>query len=164
MAVWNSIDRVAKGDVLTTLTDIQNISGPSTHSGGLTVDPSDPTSIHMLLAEGVGSFSVQGWNDAAQRWVPQLDPDGDGDLINDSDYVLNGADVHDIDVIGLWYPDEIAVFGIQSSFFGYAGLINRANFNNIPGLGRALKFTFTIYDSKGVFPEGKEFSHIVYLD
>jgi len=29
---------------------------------------------------------------------------------------------------------------------------------------RALKFTFTIYDSKGVFPDGKTFTHIVYLN
>lgn len=37
-------------------------------------------------------------------------------------------------------------------------------FNEIPGLGRALKFTFTLYDSKGVFENGRIFSHIVYLD
>jgi len=36
--------------------------------------------------------------------------------------------------------------------------------DSIPGLGRALKFTFTLYDSKGVFKEGKKFTHIVYLD
>jgi len=28
----------------------------------------------------------------------------------------------------------------------------------------AIKFTFTLYDSRGVFPEGKTFTHIVYLD
>jgi hypothetical protein len=27
----------------------------------------------------------------------------------------------------------------------------------------ALKFTFTIYDSKGIIPDGKTFTHIVYL-
>jgi len=29
---------------------------------------------------------------------------------------------------------------------------------------RAIKFTCTLYDSRGVFPEGKTFTHIVYLD
>ena len=43
-------------------------------------------------------------------------------------------------------------------------LIDEAHFNEIPGLGRAFKFTFTLYDSKGVFGEGKIFTHIVYLD
>ncbi|MCK5565175.1 MAG: type II secretion system protein [Planctomycetes bacterium] len=175
LAVWKSIPDITKGDILTTLTDIQNISGSSTHPGGLTVDTSNPSSIHMLLAEGVGSFSVQGWNDAAQRWVPEIDPDGDGDLTDDSDYRLEGANVHSTNVIALWYPDMFALFGETSSIGTwqtdgtynwrlYLGPINEPNFNSIPGLGRAFKFTFTIYDSKGVFPDGKVFSHIVYLD
>jgi prepilin-type N-terminal cleavage/methylation domain-containing protein len=29
---------------------------------------------------------------------------------------------------------------------------------------QAIKFTFTLYDSKGIFPDGKTFTHIVYLD
>jgi hypothetical protein len=28
---------------------------------------------------------------------------------------------------------------------------------------KALKFTFTLYDSRGVFKEGQTFTHIVYL-
>jgi len=43
-------------------------------------------------------------------------------------------------------------------------LLNQANFNSIPGLGRALKFTFTLYDSKGIIKEGRTFTHVVYLD
>jgi hypothetical protein len=42
--------------------------------------------------------------------------------------------------------------------------INRENFNSIPGLGRALKFTFTLFDSKGIIKGGRTFSYIVYLD
>jgi hypothetical protein len=41
--------------------------------------------------------------------------------------------------------------------------VDEAHFNMIPGLGRALKFTFTLYDSKGVIKNGKTFTHIVYL-
>ena len=43
-------------------------------------------------------------------------------------------------------------------------LLNEEHFNEIPGLGRALKFTFTLYDSKGIIKEGRTFTHIVYLD
>ena len=42
--------------------------------------------------------------------------------------------------------------------------VNKSYFNEIPGLGRALKFTFTLYDSKGILKEGQTFTHIVYLD
>jgi hypothetical protein len=45
----------------------------------------------------------------------------------------------------------------------YRGLLNEEHFYEIPGLGRALKFTFTLYDSKGVIKEGRTFTHIVYL-
>ncbi len=169
---WNNAPLDEQEDMLTLATDIQ-FGNPA--RGGLVVTANDPDSLHMMLCQGVGSFSVQGWYDAQQRWVPELDPDGDGDLTDDSDYRLDGANVHSTYVIGLWYPDMFAVFGETSSigiwqtdltdnWRSYFGPINEPNFNSVPGLGRALKFTFTIYDSKGVFPEGKVFSHIVYLD
>jgi hypothetical protein len=39
-------------------------------------------------------------------------------------------------------------------------------FNDIfdNAVGPALKFTFTLYDSNGVFKDGKTFTHIVYLN
>jgi hypothetical protein len=46
----------------------------------------------------------------------------------------------------------------------YRGQIDEANFNSIPGLGRALKFTFTLFDSKGIIKKGMTFTHIVDLD
>jgi hypothetical protein len=54
---------------------------------------------------------------------------------------------------------EVAINGI-----GYSGPLDESDFDNIPGLGRALKFTFTLYDSRGVMKEGRTFTHIVYLD
>jgi hypothetical protein len=42
-------------------------------------------------------------------------------------------------------------------------LLNQERFEEIPGLGRALKFTFTLYDSRGIIPEGRTFTHIVYI-
>ena len=56
-------------------------------------------------------------------------------------------------------------WGFSSNSIIYpANLVDEANFNMIPGLGRALKFTFTLYDSKGIFENGKTFTHIVYLN
>ena len=121
----------------------------------------------MLFCQGVGEFIVQGWSDVLQRWVPELDPDGDGDLASDSDFFPDpGGDPTKVDVVnipGVLYPDGTSI--ISGPLAGYpAGSINEANFNSIPGLGRAFKFTFTLYDSRGVFKKGKTFTHIVHLD
>ncbi len=159
---WRDInysDPCTKADMLTAITDI-NIG--NTHRGGATVDTEDPNSIHMLLAEGVGEFTIQGWYEAQQRWVPEVDPDGNGDL-TDTDFVVdagNSARLDTTNVYGIWYPDMPG--GIPG--ISYGGPLNENSFNDIPGLGRALKFTFTLYDSRGIFPEGKTFTHIVYLD
>ena len=42
--------------------------------------------------------------------------------------------------------------------------LDEDHFALIPGLGRALKFTFTLYDSRGLIKKGRTFTHIVYLD
>jgi hypothetical protein len=125
---------------------------------GATVEPADANTIHMLLCEGVGEFKVQGWYDAESRWMPEVDPDGNGDL-SDRDFFLD-----DVNVPGVLYPyppyGGVFIRSINFSNF----LVNEANFNWIPGLGRALKFTFTLYDSKGIIKGGRTFTHIVYLD
>lgn len=117
------------------------------------VDSKPPLNVHQLLSEGVGEFSVQGWYDdpiLGPRWFPQLDlTPADGVIIdeNDTDYNFDTAAgrLHDSQVSGYIYnPLD--------------------DFNSVPGLGRALKFTFTLYDSRGVFENGKKFTHIVYLD
>jgi len=162
---WRDIsysDPCTKGNMLTAITDIVNIvPGNPVVDGGVTVDAEDPNSIHMLLAGGVGEFMIQGWYEAEQRWVPEVDPDENGNL-TDTDFVVdpgNSARLDTTYVYGIWYPDMGG---------GVAALppepLSEASFNDIPGLGRALKFTFTLYDSRGIFPEGKTFTHIVYLD
>ena len=132
------------------------------------VSPKDSDSIHMLLAEGVGDFSIQGWYDDSlsinpnPRWVPQIDPDKDG-FVTDTNFVFDGTNIDYSNLIGLWYRHP-GGFVSMGGGLNHPSPFNESAFNNIPGLGRAFKFTFTIYDSKGVFPEGKVFSHIVYLD
>ncbi len=134
----------------------------------------------MLLCEGVGEFKVQGWSfDPVQgrwRWVPEVDPDGDG-YLTDSDFFTSGGKVDSINVPGVLYPfppsGMVSLGGVfycdlstpegRAKFAEYQSRLNEERFGEIPGLGRALKFTFTLYDSKGVIKNGKTFTHIVYL-
>ena len=151
------------------ITDV-NVATPTVGPNvrGAHVNPADARSIHMLLCEGVAEFKVQGWYDAQQRWVPEVDPDGDGPDADDSDFFdLPGSP--SVQVPGVLYPwrnlPGIVYGGVSINNMGYpSNQVNEANFNRIPGLGRALKFTFTLFDSKGIIEKGRTFTHIVYLD
>jgi len=127
---------------------------------GIQINPAKDLNLHMLLAQGVGQFKVQGWLDAEKRWYPQIDPNGDGNF-SDTDFVPSGSGISAIVAPDLIYPYK------RHSDHKYAynlADLDKAHFNEIPGLGPALKFTFTLYDSRGVFPEGKTFTYIVYLN
>jgi prepilin-type N-terminal cleavage/methylation domain-containing protein len=159
---WKHIPWAQKADMLAVVTDV-NIA-PSTiarNYRGAHVDPANPSTIHMLLCEGVGEFKIQGWYDFQSRWVPEVDPNGDGNL-NDSDFFLATTDVP-----GVLYPYRTfpGSWGVRINNISFPPTgVSEANFNNIPGLGRALKFTFTLFDSKGIIERGRTFTHIVYLD
>lgn len=163
---WIMLDPRWKRDILAVLTGfpISGIIGVIVE-GGLTVEPGNPDLYHMILCEGVGEFKVQGWSDRYRRWVPDSDPYGDGvSDLNVFKDIQNGF---------LLYPQRNLSL-IQGVFLGgeidssannyYRDVINEQDFNEIPGLGRALMFTFTLYDSKGIFENGRTFTHIVYLD
>ncbi len=60
----------------------------------------------------------------------------------------------------MWYPRG----GFKMGGVDYADPLDEEHFSMIPGLGRALKFTFTLYDSRNLIPDGRTFTHIVYLD
>jgi hypothetical protein len=126
------------------------------------VDITDPNTFHLLMTEGVGSFSVQ-WSylftNAGQTfiyWWPSNDPDGNGNF-SDSDFG----------------PDPLSMMLNSFGFYFYSvaptGWFSSDGAKGIyypsvkPVYPQALKFTFTIYDSKGVFKEGQTFTHIVYL-
>jgi len=164
-----------KPNMLTVTTDI-GIAGSrlSEDVRGAQINPAEPNSVHMILCEGVGEFMIQGWSwDDTQlkwRWVPEIDPDGNGSL-DYTDFFLdpvNPTILHQEGVPGVLYPYPPyggAYFGGELSDPNlYRGILNENNFNMIPGLGRALKFTFTLYDSRGVIKGGRTFTHIVYLD
>ena len=158
---WKRIPWENKQDMLSVITD--TTVGNSTvneQARGAMVDPADANSIHMLLCEGVGEFKIQSWYDAEQRWIPEVDPDGDGDLSDTNFYSQD-----DPNVPGVLYPFP-PYGGVKINHFpNYPrDEIDEEHFNSIPGLGRALKFTFTLFDSRGLIKDGRTFTHIVYLD
>ena len=156
---WKNISWQNKINILSAVTDI-DVTGSTVNKAirGVDVDPADANSIHMLLCEGVGEFKIQGWYDNQQQWIPEVDPDGNGDL-SDTHFFLNDPNT----VPGVLYSGTYGIVNINTIDYSRE-LINEANFNIIPGLGRALKFTFTLYDSKGIIKNGMTFTHIVYLD
>jgi len=168
---WKKMPFARKRNALSVITGIRvDVPDIDESVWGAHVDPADPNSIHMLLCEGVGEFSVQGWYDAQGRWLPEVDPGADGDVM-DSDFFLGTPDA----IPGVLYPYRISVpspvppdetyghVNINNLWFPQTS-VSEVNFNNIPGLGRALKFTFTLFDSKGIIEQGRTFTHIVYLD
>lgn len=163
---WNNATIDEHAEMLTLATDIRiartwdgEATDPTT--GGLQVDtdappPANVVNPHQVLCEGLAEFSVQGWledplDPLGPRWFPQLDKDGDGREGEDAldtdfgwDLALNIID--STNVIGIYYHPSMG------------------DIRTMPGIGRALKFTFTLYDSRGIFKKGKTFTHIVYLD
>jgi len=126
----------------------------------------DPYTYHNLMCEGVGSFAIQWayWDDGEERflWFPSDDPDGDGSTA-DSHFDLMGDDEFGVlfnvpapAAIPSWefIDDENVMYDsgepFESTFFP-----------------KALKFTFRLYDSRGLIKEdgrkGRVFTHIVYL-
>jgi len=158
---WKNMPQDIKEYMLSVITDVSvGSSGVSQPFWGSQVDPAEPSLIHMLLCEGVGEFKIQGWYDAGpqSRWVPEKDPDGDPGT--------SGSDFYppsDPNVPGVLYPNP--PYGVvKINGINFSGFMNESNFDKIPGLGKALKFTFTLYDSKGIIKKGRVFTHIVYLD
>ncbi|MHC4693395.1 MAG: pilus assembly FimT family protein [Planctomycetota bacterium] len=152
-------------EMLTVCADVQ-FGGGDAVSGGLTVDVTDPNTLHMLLCESVAELKIQGWYEAERRWFPKVDPDYDGDL-SDSDFFTDASGaIHPSRRPAIVYP--MWNFECGNTTIGNNGiyppdLLTESNFDFIPGLGRALKFTFTLYDSKGIIKNGRTFTHIVYL-
>ncbi len=160
-----------KAEILAAITDVRTDSlVGDDYLIGATVNHADPNSVHMLLCEGVGEFKVQGWYAAKKRWVPEVDPDGDGDLTDSDFFIIPGDGIDPVQAPGVLYPYP-PEYGMVSLGDGwkvsennyFRELLNEANFDSIPGLGRALKFTFTLYDSKGIIKGGRRFEHIVYI-
>lgn len=175
---WKRMSAQGHDDALSVIADANiTVAGATSQvpsdRRGAQIDPCDPDALHMLLAEGVGQFAVQGWYDPAGRWVPLLDVNGDGRVENtpdDTDFIFTVRDgrmlVDGSNTPGVLYTggaDGAVVLGGRLRD-AYNGPFDPDHLTQIPGLGRALKFTFTLYDSRGVLPKGRTFTHIVDLD
>jgi prepilin-type N-terminal cleavage/methylation domain-containing protein len=172
MQGWLLIPEDVKADIISVAADVEvalkTVSSTKYKTaGGVLLNRADPASMYALLCDGVGQFEVQGWTwddrmqPAQWRWAPDVNPDGDKDLTDDSDFVLEGPDLHPTVIPGLRYPGGPVT--VRNHEIGMDELRD-VPFNEVPGLGRALKFTFTLYDSRGLIPNGRTFTHIVYLD
>ncbi|RPJ23288.1 MAG: type II secretion system protein, partial [Planctomycetaceae bacterium] len=96
---WLRIPNDIKADIISVIGDIEvNVGVTSTRyktAGGIMLNLDQPAnSLHALICEGVGQFKVQGWSDVQQRWIPEVNPNGDLDLVDDSDFVLDGVNLH----------------------------------------------------------------------
>ncbi len=130
----------------------------------------DPNTLHNLMTEGVASLSIQ-WSypfsiagKTFVYWWPSIDPDGNGDF-TDSDF---SSSYMNLDAFGFYFNASAPSAPLSSTWLSYQGAKgfyypNPLNPADKPSYPQALKFTFTLYDSKGVFKDGQTFTHIVYL-
>lgn len=188
MQDWLQIERETKLRALWGIYDINIVADVTADETlyncgyGTLADPNHPDHLHTVLCEGVGQFRIESWyedpNDANDsRWIPaELHAFEESDLSSDEK-------IWSEPVRWLWYPyRELDVNGVVEAQGQYhldrddpgdsdyepvlyedEDLIPE-NFDEIPGLGRALRFTVTLYDSHGLLEQGRTFTHIVQLD
>jgi prepilin-type N-terminal cleavage/methylation domain-containing protein len=130
------------------------------------INTSDSKTFHKLLCEGVGSFSIQWayWDNLNGNdrfyWFPSTDPDS-ADGSAQSHFVLNDGDN---DGFGVYF--NVPAPDITDTDWSR---VNNAAYQSVQTFApdffpAAIKFTFTLYDSKGIIRDGMVFSHIVYLE
>jgi prepilin-type N-terminal cleavage/methylation domain-containing protein len=144
----SDLEWTAKKDMLSYIFDVKvnpswaAVGGPKIDQ---TTSQSTSDTVHQLFMQGVGQFSVQIWRPDLNPngWFPEIDPDNNGDY-TDSDYPPASLDI------------TLPVRPVLMPWTPY--------WNTLSDFGPALKFTFTLYDSNGVFKDGKTFTHIVYLN
>jgi hypothetical protein len=119
--------------------------------------------------QGVGQFHVTVWRPDLGRWYPEYDPDGNGDYV-DSDYpTMTSHGQQIIETSRAVSPNGLLVTAFTNSQgdtanYYYSRMVGSNRVFTAMPFTRALKFTFTLYDSNGVFKDGKTFTHIVYLN
>lgn len=170
LAQWKIQEPNAYGGILDTCFAV---------GGHACVDMGDPSTFHKLMCEGVGSFAVQ-WSyrdpspNGATRWYPSADPEGTGryshfGLVARFQPPNNPRLVRaytDFDVFGALFNTP------HTGQVDYWLTASRMAYNEFRGPIRfpsdffpdALKFTFTLFDSKGIIGKGRTFTHIVYLN
>jgi hypothetical protein len=121
-------------------------------------------------------FSLAEWkvwpaNNYFSDWIyspainPRLEQDIPRYAVGDiSNFTIQlAADVNG--VLGWIPPPPIVPVSGFGYFFNMQGGVSIANWTDQSAYGpRALKFTFKLYDSKGIIRNGRTFTHIIYLE
>jgi hypothetical protein len=150
-----------KEDMLTSMMDITfepSVVAPGCPQMDFTLPQKTAATVHQLFMQGVGQFRVQIWRSdlIPNRWYPELDLNSDGDYSDSDYYVVSGQIVTDY-VGGIWNS------GNDASHFTIHFVDSTKSDLMLP-FTSALKFTFTLYDSNGVFKDGKTFTYMVYIN
>lgn len=134
------------------------------------IDMKNSETLHLLLSEQISSFQVQ-W---AYRSEDQIKNTTTGETFGVNER-FNGVQ---------WWPDYSRSDFYQAGFGAYFNMPGGVSGTmssswKTVGVGghqsdvlcfsptyypRAIKFTFTVHDVKGLFPEGRTFTHIVYIE
>lgn len=124
----------------------------------LNPDPNNDPSEYITssLAEQITTY-VSDWAKARNDWIvrPAIDPNNEEDIpmflargVDDFTIQFDANDTDRFDPNGtlVWLPENNDMNDVDNS---------RAP--------NAIKFTFTLYDSKGIIKGGRKFTHIVYI-
>ena len=166
--------------------DLQN----TTTAGRPMIDMKNAETLHLLLSEQISSFQVQ-WAYKVEdlstsataftpipatstsyftgvRWWPSGDPAGDGTV--NSDFLTMGQTQFGAyfqmpggSTNTSWYrvkPQATETSGEMAS----QRCRSQIGYFRQDYYPKAMKFTFTVHDVKGLFPEGRTFTHIVYIE
>jgi prepilin-type N-terminal cleavage/methylation domain-containing protein len=149
---------------------------------------SPPVGLHMLISQGIVSFSIQWayWDpgldlvsplDDRLFWFPSGDPDGDGTYTDSHFTVVASQFSLPPNQFGVYFklPGLTSVSGWLPVENGAVQYRTTPSIQTFPNgfFPKALKFTFRVCDSKGLIEEftpngqkikGKTFTHIVYLE
>jgi hypothetical protein len=125
------------------------------------INLSDPKTLHKLFCQGVGNLAIQWayWDETDKRfyWFPSTDPDGP------TGSAESHFDLMSRDKFGIYFNidgDITDWFAVRNGNIDYRGG-HRFAADFFPA---AFKFTFTLYDSKGIIKDGMTFTHIVYVE
>jgi len=127
---------------------------------------SDEKGASSLSEVAAKQVSVGDWNTPDMRELiskskRKLNPADANDLVK---YMAKGVDDFSIQFVGWEYPGINFEFNqwrpVNDELENDIDFWNRNDRKIVPS---ALKFTFKLYDSKGIIKNGKTFTHIVYL-
>jgi prepilin-type N-terminal cleavage/methylation domain-containing protein len=171
LAQWKTVNRAAYNNPIL---NACFVSRTEFHTG-------DPNTFQRLMCKGVSSFAIQWayWDPVYTKfhWFPSSDPDGDGNPV-DSHFqlmLMNGYPVPGREIPGYGNFNTFGTFfNVATGQINYWGpvseMIYAYDFTNnsnktfaVDFFPEALKFTFTLHESKGIIKGGRTFTHIVYL-